>query len=346
MTFFEIFTQVFSVLIEGLLGLFADLLIVYIMIIIGIIWRFSRFYKPEYGKWINTITIWFFFPVNIISSFASIESFAGEMIIIVTVIALIVHIASFLSIHLISRNKPSEEVGARVLCSTFPNSLLYPFPIILAILGSSALIYASIFVFIAMILRNSLGVLLGVMYAPKDVKTLENEQKSPFTDLKKISFNLLKFPPLLAVIIGFFLHAVVGPGAIGDFFALPGLNIVKPISLYGALILVGVSFREIDQLHPKNLFSKEVLRVSSVRFLIAPLVVLVFLVVLQVREPTVAITLIIQGMAPPAVINIMYGKFFHLKEDEISLLITSLTLLALVILPFELLILFVLFPIS
>ncbi|MFX1517749.1 MAG: AEC family transporter [Promethearchaeota archaeon] len=346
MAFFDIFIQVFSVLIEGLLGLLIDLLIVYIMIIVGIIWRFSRFYKPEYGKWINKITIWFFFPVNIISSFASIESFAGEMIIIVSLIAVIVHVTSFLSIHLISRNRPSEEVGARVLCSTFPNTLLYPFPIILAILGPSALIYASIFVFIAMILRNSLGVLLGVMYAPEDVNTLENEQKSPFTDVKKISFNLLKFPPLLAVITGFALHALVGPGIIGDFFALPGLSIVKPISLYGALILVGVSFREIEQLHPKNLFSKEVLRVSSVRFLIAPLVILVFLVIFQVREPAVAMTLIIQGMAPPAVINIMYGKFFQLKEDEISLLITSLTLLALVILPFELLVLFVLFPIT
>jgi predicted permease len=197
-----------------------------------------------------------------------------------------------------------------------------------------------------MLLRNSLGVLLGVMYAPDDLNTLENEQKSPFTDLKKISFNLLKFPPLLAVIAGFFLHATVGPGSIDDFFALPGLSIIKPISLYGALILVGVSFRDIEQLYPKNLFSKEVFRVSFVRFLVAPLVVLVFLVILQVRDPTVAITLIIQGMAPPAVINIMYGKFFHLKEEEISLLITSLTLLALVILPFELLILFVLFPIT
>ena len=346
MAFFDIFTQVISVLIEGLIGLLKDLLIVYITIIVGIIWRFSRFYKPEYGKWINKITIWFFFPVNIISSFASIESFVGEMIIIVTVIAAIVHIASFLSIHMMSRKRPSEEVGARVLCSTFPNTLLYPFPILLAIIGPSALIYASIFVFIAMLLRNSLGVVLGVMYAPDDLNTLENGQRSPFKDLKKISFNLLKFPPLLAVIAGFVLHATVGPGSIGDFFALPGLSIIKPISLYGALILVGVSFRDIEQLHPKNLFSKEVFRVSFVRFLVAPLVVLVFLVILQVRDPVVAITLIIQGMAPPAVINIMYGKFFHLKEEEISLLITSLTLLALVILPLELLILLVLFPIT
>lgn len=346
MAFIEVFTQLLTVLIEGLLGLLSDLLIVYIMIVLGIVWRFSKFYKPEYGKWINTITIWFFFPVNIISSFASIESFAGEMIVIVTVIAVIVHLASFLSIHLISRNKPPEEVGARVLCSTFPNSLLFPFPIILAILGSSALIYASIFVFVAMLLRNSLGVLLGIMYTPESATTSDNEHKSPFMDLKKIMINLLKFPPLLAVIAGFVLHALVGPGAIGDFFALPGLNIVKPISLYGALILVGVSFREVEQLHPRNLFSKEVFRVSFVRFLIAPLVILLSLVILQVREPAVAITLLIQGMAPPAVINIMYGKFFHLKEDEISLLITSLTLLALLLLPFELLILLVLFPIT
>ncbi|MHA2245028.1 MAG: AEC family transporter [Candidatus Hodarchaeales archaeon] len=338
--------ELLTVLIEGLLGLLSKLLIVYIMISIGIIWRFSKFYKPKYGKWITTITIWFFFPVNIISSFASIESFAGDIIIIVTVITVVVHVASFISIHLISMSKPPEETGARVLCSTFPNSLLFPFPIIIAILGPSALIYASIFVFIAMILRNSLGVLLGIWYNPEGANTSDNDQKTPFMDLKKIIFNLLKFPPLLAVIAGFVLHALVGPKMIGDFFALPGLDIVKPISLYGALILVGISFREIEQLYPRNLFSKEVFHVSFVRFVIAPLVVLLFLVFLQVREPAVAITLLIQGMAPPAVINIMYGAFFNLKEDEISLLITSLTILALLLLPLELLILLILFPLS
>lgn len=345
MTFIDVLSQLLTILTKGLLGLLLDLLIVYIMISIGIIWRFSKFYKPRYGDWITTITIWFFFPVNIISSFASIESFVGEMIIIVMVIAVIVHITSFISIHLISRNKAPEEVGARVLCSTFPNSLLFPFPIILAILGPSALIYASIFVFIAMVLRNSLGLLLGIWYNPESANTLNNNQKVPFIDIKKIMINLLKFPPLLAVIAGFGLHALVGPGPIGAFFDLPGLNIIKPISLYGALILVGISFRNIDQLHPRSLFSKEVFRVSFVRFLIAPLVILFFLVFLQVREPTVAMTLLIQGMAPPAVINIMYGKFFHLKEDDISLLITSLTILALLLLPFELLILLILYPI-
>lgn len=311
------------------------------MIGIGIIWRFSKFYKPEYGEWITKITIWVFFPINIISSFASIESFAGETIIIVTVIAFTVHIASFLSIHFISRNKPPEEVGARVLCSTFPNSLLFPFPIILAVLGDFALLYASIFVFMAMILRNSLGVLLGIWYNPENT---DNSvlRESPFLDAKRILLNLLKFPPFLAVIAGFILHATVGPGTIGAF---PGLEIIKPISLYGALIVVGISFRGIEQLYPRSLFSKEVFRVSSVRFLIAPLVVLISLVILQVHDSFVAITLMIQGMAPPAVINIMYGKFFKLKEDEISLLITSLTLLALLFLPFELIILLILFPI-
>jgi len=334
--------------IEGFFELLSRLLIVYIMISVGVIWRFSKYYKPKYGKWITIITIWFFFPINIISSFAEIESFAGTTIIIVSMIAVIVHLASFLSIHLISRKKPPEEVGARVLCSTFPNSLLYPFPIILAILGSFALIYAAIFVFIAMILRNSLGVLLGIWYNPDKANISSKDEKSPFMDVKRIMINLLKFPPFLAVIAGFILYLLVGPKAIGlsDYPTLqPVLEIVKSISLYGALILVGVSFRALDQLHPRNLFSKEVFRVSFVRFLIAPLVILVCLVLFQVREPIVAITLLIQGMAPPAVINIMYGKFFHLKEDEISLLITSLTILALLILPLELLILMILFPI-
>lgn len=329
------------VLLEGFIELLSRLLIVYLTIALGIAWRFSRFFKKEYGERFTTITIWIFFPISIIASFAGIETFAGQIILTVAFIAFAVHIISYLAIYSVSRGRPPEEVGAKVLCSTFPNTLLFPFPIILAILGSSALFYASIFVFIAMALRNSFGVLLGIWYNPNNPDNNVGEEKVNFTEFKNLFFDLLKFPPFLALIVGLVLHSLVGAQAIGN---IPGLEIIKSVSLYGALILVGISFQELDQLHPKNLLSKEILPVGFVRFLVAPIIAALLIILLQVPS-VVAIVLMIQSMAPPAVSNIMYGKFFRLKEDEISLLITSLTLVALLLLPIELYVLLVLFPV-
>ena len=123
----------------------------------------------------------------------------------------------------------------------------------------------------------------------------------------------------------------------------PGLDILKTISTYGALILVGVSFQELGQLHPRNFVSREVMQVGITRFFIIPIVALILFIVLPVTS-IMAIPIMIQSMAPPAVSNILYGKFFYLDEAKISLLITSLTFFALIILPFELLMILFLFP--
>ncbi|MFX0207746.1 MAG: AEC family transporter [Candidatus Hodarchaeota archaeon] len=330
-------------LLEGFLELLSRLFIIYLVISLGILWRFSRFFKPKYGEWFTKVTIWVFFPISIISSFAKVSTFSGSVVVQVVIITIMVHLASYIAIRLIQKNQLKEETGAFVLCATFPNSIFFPFPIILAVVGTSALLYATIFLFIAMIMRNSLGAAIGIWHRPKTTQSINNKQESPLkVDFKNFAFNIIKFPPFMALIIGFLFYWIFGPQTIE---AIPGLDIIKNFSLYGALIIIGVSFNQLNQLSPKNIFSKKSFQVAVSRFLIAPSLALVLLMTWN-APAIVALPLLIQSMAPPAVSVIFYGKFFHFSESDVSLLITSLTFLALLVLPLELLVFLELFPLS
>jgi predicted permease len=289
-------------------------------------------------------TIWILFPISIISSFAKVESFTGFVVIEITVIAVMVHIGGYFIILLLTRKEGyTPDVGALAFTATYPNALLFPFPIILAVLGDDAIFYAAIFVFLAMVIRNTFGMYMGAIFR----KPIDDENSTPNGNnkgkfqLKSLVTDMLKFPPFLAVIVGFILYSLVGPEVIGSF---PGIEIFKNIALYGSLLLVGVSFRDLSDLHPEKLFSKPTYQVSATRFVFAPLLALIPIFLFQVKS-VVAIAVLIQSMAPPAVSNIIYGTYFDLNESLMSSIITIVTLIALVVLPFELILFLNLFPI-
>jgi predicted permease len=192
-----------------------------------------------------------------------------------------------------------------------------------------------------MVIRNSFGIFMGAWYTPPTQDSEGSELAIKFK-LSTLFKNMLKFPPFLAVVAGFILHATVGPETIGSF---PSIDIIKKIALYGSLLLVGVSFQDLSDLNPQNLFSKNTYHVSVTRFLIAPVLALVPIILFRL-EPLIAIPLLIQSMAPPAVSNIIYGTFFNLNESLMSSIITIVTLIALIILPFELILFLTLFPLG
>ena len=325
----------------GFIDLLSNLFLVYFFILLGILWRFSPFYKKKYGDQFTKFTIWIFFPISIISSFANVESFAGLIILQIAVIATVVHIGSYIMILILTRKENfSSDAGAMAFTGTFPNALLFPFPIILAILGNGAIFYAAIFVFLAMVIRNTFGIFMGSWYTPSGYEDEGSLEIKKF-NLKELIRSMFKFPPFLAVIAGFILHALLGPERIGQ---VPGIDIAKLIALYGSLLLVGVSFRNLSDLHPQNFFSESTFKVTMTRFLVAPILALVPILLFQL-EPIVAIALLIQSMAPPAVSNIIYGTFFNLNESLMSSIITLVTLIALLVLPFELILLLIFFPI-
>ncbi len=316
---------------------------VYLAILIGVLWRFSRFYKAEYSKWFTTVCIWIFFPITILVSILGVESIAISIFIGVGIFAVLVHLLSYGSILLISKRKnliqqsdDDRSIGAQALVSSFPNALLYPFPIILAILGDGGLqmTAATVFVFFALILRNSLGVYIGVNHSSRINKSSSSLQ------IRKTLLAVTKFPPFIALIVGFVILSIFGPQEVSS----PVIRLAKDISMWGSLLLVGLSFQDLTQLKPKNLFSSKTLEVACVRFGFAPIVGLLFISLWQF-SPAISFAIMIQCMSPPAVANILYGKFFGLPEDEISIYISSVTFLALLILPLELFLLQLLYPI-
>ena len=139
------------------------------------IWRFSGFYKVNHGKWFTTIVIWIFFPINIITAMLSIENIEYMVLIGVGLLSTLIHLVSYISIYFILKLRAKTDahatrksMGSQAFTATFPNALIYAFPILLATVGEEGLFYASFFIFFNMILRNSLGVLIGIQYSNSD----------------------------------------------------------------------------------------------------------------------------------------------------------------------------------
>ncbi|MHA1166828.1 MAG: AEC family transporter [Candidatus Hodarchaeales archaeon] len=322
--------------------LLTELSIIYAAIIAGVIWRFSRFYKPDYGRWFTQVTIWIFFPVTILVSVLGVETIDVTVILGIALITALIHVVSYLSLLTINRLKAEEvnqnSIGAKALTATFLNALLYPFPIIIAVAGEEAIVYATFLVFFALVARNSLGVYIGIHHSPVNGNPASDGDSGPVMDARKILLEVLKFPPFLAMIAGFSILFLFGKQDISS----PLVQVIKDLSMWGSLVLIGLSFQNLSQL--KNLFSRDTLEVAAIRFIVSPVVALIFIVFWQF-SPLISLVIMIQAMAPPAVGNIIYGKFFKIHEDEISIYITSVTFMGLLILPFELMILTMIFPV-
>lgn len=343
----------------SLIDLFIDLLVkligIYIAIAIGIIWRFSRLFKDDFGKIFTQITIWIFFPVTIIYAIITVTSFDFSTFISIGILAIILHVGGYyIMIYISSIRKNSsisslsvEEkmtLGSQAMVATFPNFVFYPFPIILATIGEAGLVYATIFVLFTIIIRNSFGVYIGLKYSPF-MNGEKSELFSAKQQINRVILETVKFPPFLAMVVGFLILGLFGTidfssnqGIIPE-----GVTISKDLSMVLSLILIGLSFQSIEQLKIKNLLSRKSLDVSLVRFIIAPIISIPIVLLLGLSN-IAAFPVLIQCMAPPAVSNIIYAKFFGLAEDEIAIYVTSLTIISLIILPFELVFLSTLFP--
>jgi predicted permease len=333
-----------------IIELLSKLIFIYIAIIVGILWRFSRFYKEQYGKIFTDITIWVFFPITIIVAIITIQSVDISIFLLILVLALFIHIGSYLMMLYTAKfrlnknnsfNSKDNSLGSQAMVATFPNFIFYPFPVILATIGDSGILYATFFVFFTMLIRNTFGVYIGIHHS----LTMNEESKNLMSNLKNTIIEVAKFPPFLATLIGFILLFIFGSQDLnalgGDFNSM--IQLIKDTSMILALLVIGLSFNTIKQLQPANLFSRKTLEVGWIRFIFSPIIAISFALLTQLPS-VAAFPVIIQCMAPPAVSNIIYAKFFGLPEDEISIYVTSLTFIALFILPFELLLLQTIFP--
>jgi len=315
----------------------------------------QRWSKAEkLGKWLLFVGINILSPVLLIVVFldmdtASLTSMNWWFIVLVATLGIAFSMGiDWLILGKRKKELPRQTVGAEINTTGFMNALFFPFPIIIGIMSGNklaeGLLAASLYLIVQTFHRNTFGVYLGLHFG-------STEQKS----IWKIIKGLFLFPPTIGMVIGLILRFSLGQITIAHyfvdftnvdvtllassdtlsfgFFSLGDhivVQVFQDVSMVIMLSLVGLSFKL-----PKKNEWKEValLRQSLARFG-GGLLVVVLLFFLPLPAGMI-VAMAIQSLAPPAVANTAYAKYFKLDEVVTSRSIALLTLIALIVLPAE-----------
>ncbi|MCH8907502.1 MAG: hypothetical protein IH840_10470 [Candidatus Heimdallarchaeota archaeon] len=304
--------------IEIILDLAYAVLIIYLGVLSGIIFTRIPQLKKHQENFISII-LNLFTPLIITIAILSIQTDQNRSIdwILPVVAALIVTILGIVGPKFIASlfNQPPPD-PAELCNSTFPNAVNFPFPIILAFAFKEGLAIASIFLAVTVVLRNSLGFWIsGYKISKESVKTV------------------IRFPPNWGIFVGFILLFTLDEGTYTPITEHPFTNIYFQIGIFGTLMTLGFSMKK-----PSWDYKIPIIRVGITRFVFSGIALVILLVVFS-PPAFVAIPIIVQMIAPPAVYNGIYAAKFKLDTELTSQIIVGLTLIALIFLPLELFIL-------
>lgn len=272
------------------------------------------------GKWLTFVGLNIFTPILLIVVMLDIEEIQsidwGYILLLAILPCVFSLLLDWMAIR-VRTDLSNPEKGAEIIAITFMNSLFYPFPIIIGVIGTEGLLAASIFIIAQAILRNSLGVVLSLYYGSAGKKPIW-----------KVVQKMVLFPPTLGVLFGLTLRLIIGNIQMSDIVVL---HIFRDVTMFIMLALVGLSFH-----FPKRTEWREIAlgRGIASRFgggAIGAAITYLFPLPLVAKIP-----LVIQSISPPAVNNIAYARYFHLDDRITSTYITLLTLVALAFLPIEL----------
>ncbi len=277
----------------------------------------------ELGKILTTLGVNIIIPLILIIVCLELEDFSsiqwGWIIVIALLSSLFSMGISFLLLFKNDQMTPSEK-GAELSAVSFMNAVFYPFPLIIGIVGLEGLIAASVFLVTNMILRNTLGAAIGFIYGTK-------ENLTAILIIKK----LFLFPPTIAIVLGLLLRVIIGQVITSDILIV---GMFRDGSMFIMLAVVGISFK-----FPLKHEWKEIPLLRGVISRYGGGGLAVLLLIFLPLPLITKLPLIIQSIAPPAVNNTVYARYFNLDALLTSRFITLLTLIALIFLPFEIILL-------
>jgi predicted permease len=213
------------------------------------------------------------------------------------------------------QNIKPETKGAFILTGVFSNAIYLPVPIITIIVGIDAVIVATIFATVQIILRTTLGTGLSLHYS----KTIK-------TKLSKLLMNSILFPPLLATIAGFILFSInfQFTGLIAS-----GIDFIGWLAIPLSIFIIGVS---LSTLKFSSVNFKLIFMVSAIQLIIAPIMGYFLLIPFSFSDITVK-AMLIEVLMPPAISNILYANVFELDNKLTSAAVIFSTVILLTFLP-------------
>lgn len=285
-------------------------LCILLMLIAGFACGKAGLFSTEGRKALTNIFTKVVLPCNVLSSFCTHVPLAEiksglPMILIYSLVLL----CSWLIGKLLFKNAPQEEKNIYIYAALMSNAHFLGFPVVEALWGSKALIYASMALIPIVFFSWTLGLGLFVMSNKKDgVKAF------------------LTHPCFIALIIGLILTAFQTdiPGPAAEAITRFG-GCVMPFSV----LLIGSNLSEINLggiFRFKNILS------CSLRLLIIPFLTLLILHFFRVSEEITRIVVVMVGM-PVAMITAVLAEQYHADTKSASQLVFLSTVGSLFTLP-------------
>ncbi len=300
-----------------ILAIFNRTLIIYLGVFLGFVFIKSPLNK--YRKQFITFTINIFTPMLIFVSFVKIGDFNDNDWAFPIIAALLVTIIGIITPKVIAKiSKQPSPKPAELCTSSFSNGLNFPFPVIFA-LAPEGLGAAGLFLAVAIIMRNTVGLYLSGIKMDKEAL-----------------MSIIKFPPIWGIVLGIparlFLQEAIIPVT-----QLVVVDFIFQLGIFATLMTIGFSLKK-----PNFDYLQSFFRVGMARYVISLLFALLLIFPFNLNY-IIAIPILVQMVAPPAVYNGLYAEKFNLDTELTSQVIVFLTFIALAILPLELYIIQILF---
>jgi predicted permease len=280
-----------------------NIVLIPVLMGVGIGTQQVKLLKPSYFEY---ALIYFTLPILLFVQALTFEGLhAGGTMGIALLYLSLCFIVSFVD----TSSLPNVERGTTIFNSTFLNSVFMPFPIIYALYGDiSAAVLISIPI---IVIHNSFGTMLACYYGRGGGRF-------------SMILNTLKFPPLIAFVVGFLLRPI--SGTITSFSVFEPIQNMGLLTIYLSLIFAGI-YLPISKNSFKINNRGTGLTVVN-RAIISPLIGALIIVGFGLGG-LLAKTLFIMSLMPPAFTNIIIVSRFSLDRKSTSQSIFLLTFLSL-----------------
>ncbi len=273
-------------------------------------------YGEEFKRILSFMLVYFMLPALMFYVFAtrSIPSEGYAMALLpVAHVAVASVIVGFIAAKVLHLER--KQLGSVILASSFPNSAFLPYPLMIALYGE--LLPAAVYVLVCISLHNIYAATIGGAMG----------SRRGGASVASVAKEVLTFPPLVASIAGL-AAKILGITPFIPSLAMEALWIVGVVGSYLSLVLVGSSIPL-----PSDLYlDKATDTIIAWRLLASPLLHVGLALYMGLKGIWLGAA-IIEGVMPPATMNVAFAAIYGLDTECIAkaILVTTITGVAIVL---------------
>ena len=310
--------------------------LLFIMMLPGIIMKKCRMSVDGFGKGLSNLVLYIAQPALVFMAY--VRPYSREILInslYVLVLSIVVH-GIFSAVALVSyKNSPDGMRRMLRFATIFSNAAFMGIPLIKAVLGAEATVYASIYNITFNLFLWSLGVYICTDKRDRNANGIEDDEEE--LKHKASPLKALYHPVTIAAALGlvFFILPIETyiPAILTETLEKLG-NLVAPLSM----MVIGLRLAEMDF---KGAFKdKNMYLFLALRHVVLPLAALGLVKLARLVIPVselVEMLIVILAAAPAATSATMFAEMYDCDAVYVSRLVTLSTLLSIVTMPLILL---------